>query len=68
MPIVRVTLIENRTAQQKQAAAKDITEALVKHCGAHADHIYVVFEDVNPDDWVIAGETITERRRQRGET
>lgn len=68
MPIVTVKLIEGRTAEQKRQAALAITDALIETCGAHRDHIYVVFEDVAGTDWVVAGETVTERMRKRGET
>lgn len=67
MPIVRVTLAAGRTAAQKQALAREITDSLVRHCGGHAEHVYVLFEDVDPDAWLVGGETITERRRKRGE-
>ena len=67
MPIVRVSMASGRTAEQKKALAVDITEAMVRHCGGHADHVYVVFEDVHPDDWTVGGKTITERKQARGE-
>lgn len=68
MPIVRVTLAEGRTPEQKKAAALEITDTLVRLCNAHAEHVYVLFEDVPPDEWTVGGETITERKKQRGET
>jgi 4-oxalocrotonate tautomerase family enzyme len=63
-----VTLAEGRTAAQKKAAAIEITDTLVRVCNAHSEHVYVVFEDVPPDDWTVGGETITERKAQRGES
>ena len=67
MPIVRVTLAEGRTSAQKKAAAVEITETIARHCNAHADHVYVVFDDIPSDDWTVGGETITERKIKRGE-
>ncbi|MFK7893841.1 MAG: 4-oxalocrotonate tautomerase family protein [Granulosicoccus sp.] len=67
MPIVRITLAEGRTAEQKKALALEVTDSVVRHCNAHAAHVYVVFDDVHPDEWLVGGETITERKRQRGE-
>jgi 4-oxalocrotonate tautomerase len=57
-----------RTAEQKKAAAIAITNVLVEHCNAHAEHVYVVFDDIPKDDWIVGGETITERMAKRGET
>lgn len=67
MPIVRVTLASGRTPEQKKAAAQEITQVLVDKLDAHASHVYVLFEDIPGDDWTVGGETITERKRQRGE-
>jgi len=68
MPIVRVTLAAGRTTEQKKAAANEITETIARVCNAHAAHVYVLFEDVPPDEWMVGGETITERKAQRGES
>ncbi|NKB28406.1 MAG: hypothetical protein GKR99_12945 [Rhodobacteraceae bacterium] len=68
MPIVRVTMAEGRSASQKAAFAREVTDSLVRHCGAHAEHVYVLFDDVPPDEWLVGGETITERKRKRGES
>ncbi len=67
MPIVRVSMAEGRSKDQKAALARDITEALVRNCGGHAEHVYVLFEDVDKDDWLVGGETITDRMKKRGE-
>lgn len=67
MPIVRVTLVEGRTAEQKQAAARDITQAVATHCAVDPSHIYVFFEDVPGDQWIAGGKSVTERRREAGE-
>ncbi len=68
MPIVRVTLAAGRSSAQKKVAALEITETIVRHCNAHAEHVYVLFDDVPADDWTVGGETITERKAKRGES
>jgi 4-oxalocrotonate tautomerase len=68
MPYVAVEIIEGRTEEQKKKVAKAITDALVEHMDTSAEHVYVVFRDVAATDWLIAGETVAERRRKRGET
>lgn len=67
MPLVEVSMVTGRTAEQKEAAAKAITRVLVEHCNAHAEHVYVVFRDVGAGDWTVGGVTVAERMRQRGE-
>ncbi len=41
MPIVRITLAAGRTSAQKKAAAVEITDSIVRHCGGHEEHVYV---------------------------
>ncbi len=68
MPIVRVSMAAGRSEAQKQTVAQEITETLARHCGVHAEHVYVLFEDVSPDEWIVGGQTITQRKAARGET
>lgn len=67
MPIIRVTIAAGRTQEQKRAAAEGITATLVETCGAHAEHVYVLFEEIERDEWMVGGETITMRMKKRGE-
>ena len=68
MPIVRITLAEGRNREAKTAMAREITDSVARHAGVDSSHIYVLFEDVSADDWLVGGQTITERRRARGES
>ncbi len=67
MPMIRITLAEGRTAEQKKKAAQEMTETMVRHCNAHPEHVYVVFDDISADDWTVGGVTIRERKARRGE-
>lgn len=56
MPVVIVKLYEGRTAEQKRAAAKAITDAIVEHLKTTPEATHVIFEDVKRSDWAIAGQ------------
>ena len=56
MPFVHVELFEGRTVDQKAAIAKDITESLMKHAGAPASAISVIFNDMPEGTLFQAGE------------
>jgi 4-oxalocrotonate tautomerase len=55
MPTIRVELFEGRTADQKRALAKALTEAAVRTLGGSADSVDVIFYDVRREDWATAG-------------
>lgn len=67
MPCVKVDIVAGRTPEQKKKAADAITDALVEHCSAHREHVYVIFNDIDDTDWTVAGVTVAERKRARGE-
>lgn len=63
MPYVRVELLAGRTAEQKSAIARDITDSLVSHAGAKPESIFVVFEDVARENWATAGCLVSEDKQ-----
>ena len=48
-------------ANKRYTITADITEAVVKHCGGAADHVYVVFEDIPATDFIVGGQTVADR-------
>ncbi len=57
MPYVDVKVVGRLTKEQKQKIARDISESLLKHANKPKDHTYIVFEEVNGENWA-KGETL----------
>lgn len=57
-----------RSREQKSALAKDITQAVIRHCGADAANINILFEDVELDHWLVGSDTIVEQMDNNGES
>lgn len=55
MPTLRVELFEGRTAEQKRALAKELTDACVRVLGGSADGVDVLFFDIRREDWASGG-------------
>lgn len=55
MPTLRVELFEGRTAEQKRALAKELTDACVRVLGGSADGVDVVYFDIARQDWATGG-------------
>lgn len=67
MPYVNIKITrEGATQEQKARLIKDVTQLLVDILGKNAQTTVVVIEEVETDNWGIAGETVTVRR-QRGQ-
>ncbi len=58
MPYVNIKLAGSVTKEQKKLIAKEITETLQKHAHKPANYTYIVFEEVEYEDWAIGGELL----------
>jgi len=56
MPTLRVELFEGRTAEQKAALAKELTDACVRVLGGNAGGVDVLFYDIKRGDWATGGQ------------
>jgi len=67
MPYVNIMITdEGATPAQKQELISGVTELLKRVLGKNPKTTMVVIEEVSTDNWGIAGESVTERRK-RGE-
>ena len=55
MPTLRVELFEGRTADQKRALARELTDACVRVLGGSADSVDILFFDIAKQDWSTGG-------------
>lgn len=62
MPLIQVTLIEGRTAEQKQDFVQRVTQAAADALGSAPETVRIVLQEIDPDNWIVAGETMTQRR------
>ncbi len=61
MPMVQITMLAGRTADQKRKIAKRITDALVEEGGARREGIVVAFNEVSKESYAAGGELIIDK-------
>ena len=61
MPIVQITMLQGRTADQKRKIAKRITDALVEEAGARREAIIVAFNEVSKESYASGGELMIDK-------
>lgn len=65
MPYANIKITrEGATAEQKAALIREVTAAIVRILNKNPETTIVVVEEVETDNWGIAGETVTARRRR----
>lgn len=66
MPYVLMQVTrEGATIEQKEALIKGVTDLLVRVLNKKPDQTFVVIEEVETDNWGVAGVTVTKFRQQR---
>lgn len=58
MPVLRVSLLKGRSAEQKAKAAAALTEAVKVHLGSRPEDVTVIFDEQAPENWAIAGKPL----------
>lgn len=65
MPYVNIKVTrENLTSEAKARLIKEATDLLVTVLGKNPNTTVVIIDEVDTDNWGIAGETVTARRRR----
>ena len=63
MPMVQITMLQGRTAEQKRNIAKRVTDALVEEAGAQREGIIVAFHEVSKESYASGGELMADKSK-----
>ena len=64
MPYVNVRVTRDGvTVEQKRQVVEEITRTLVDVLGKRPEHIHVIIDEVEPENWGFAGVLTTDYRR-----
>lgn len=61
MPVIRVELLEGRSVAQKEELVDVLTRETARIAGCSLESIYVVIDEVKPENWAVAGKLISQR-------
>jgi len=64
MPFINIKMTPGASAEKKAELIKRVTQLMVDLLGKNPDTMHVVIEEVPTDNWGVAGETITARRKR----
>ena len=62
MPLVQITMLQGRTADQKRKIAKRVTDTLVEEAGAKREGIVVTFNEVSKESYASGGELMIDKK------
>lgn len=61
MPYVNVKLVGKLSEHQKAEIADRFTKTLQEVAGKPPEYVYVVFDEVDRENWALAGKLFSER-------
>lgn len=62
MPLVQITMLAGRTADQKRKIAKRITDVMVEEAGGRREAIVVAFHEVSKESYASGGELLIDKK------
>jgi len=65
MPLVQITMLEGRTADQKRKITKSITDPLVEEAGSRREAIIVAFHEVSKESYASGGELMIDKEPRK---
>lgn len=66
MPYTNVQITKGATREQKAKIVKDFTESLVNVLGKKPEHIHIVIQEINEEDWGFEGMLTDEWKKGLG--
>jgi 4-oxalocrotonate tautomerase len=63
MLVLKVTMVEGRTAEQKAELIRRLAEAAARHFGLPVDTVRTIIYEVGREEWGIGTITMAERDR-----
>lgn len=63
MPYVNVRLAGGISAETKRDLIAKITNAVTEATGKSPSATYVVIDEVDPDNWGVSGQSLSDRRK-----
>ena len=62
MPLIQVTMLQGRTADQERKIAQRITDTMVEEAGARREAIMIAFHEVSKESYASGGVLLVDKQ------
>jgi len=63
MPLIQITMLQGRTADQKRKIAQRMTDVMVEEAGARREAIVVTFVEVSKESYASGGVLMADKAK-----
>ncbi len=64
MLVIKLSMLEGRTAEQKEALIRRLSEAAAEELGWPLEEVRVVVYEISKEEWGIAGSSVAKRESE----
>ena len=64
MPYVNIQITKGASREQKAHLVRDVTDSLVRELGKRPEHIHIVIQEIDEEDWGFEGLLTDEWKRR----
>lgn len=64
MPYVNVQITKGASRDQKRSLVEDITDSLARHLNKSPEHIHIVIQEIDEENWGYSGMLTDEWKRK----
>lgn len=65
MPYINVQITKGASRQQKSQIVKEMTDSLVNILGKKPEHIHIVIQEINEEDWGFEGKLTDDWKKSK---
>lgn len=66
MPLIQVNILEGRSKEMKEMLIFELTNTVCKVLDAPRENVRVLINEMSPEHWGIAGESVKKRKEKVG--
>ncbi|HVZ01115.1 MAG TPA: 4-oxalocrotonate tautomerase family protein [Dongiaceae bacterium] len=68
MPFVNIRILKGHSKQRKDEISRRVTETIAEVAQLPKEAVWVVFEDVEAEDWYVGGDSVRDIRAARAKS
>lgn len=62
MPLIQINIIEGRSPEKKERLIREVTDLVAEVLESPTENVRVLIQEMPPEHWGIAGESVRKRK------
>ena len=67
MPFIQINIVEGRSPEKKERLIREVSDLVAKVLEAPVENVRVMIQEMSPEHWGIAGESVKKRVQKNNE-